>query len=244
MTDDILRVKNLNVWYGKKTLWFGRRTQVLFDVSFDFHRSEVLGIVGESGCGKSTLARTILGIEKDRTGTIEMNTFRPQMVFQNPYGSLNPYKKIGWIIEEPMRVLGKYDRKQRKERVVYMLEKVGLPADFAQRYPDELSGGQRQRVAIARALCMEPEVLLFDEPTSALDPEMVGEVLSVMRDLADSGLTMLVVTHEMGFAREVSSRVIFMDQGVIAENSTPDEIFNNPKNERTKAFLSRMLSHK
>lgn len=125
----------------------------------------------------------------------------------------------------------------------YYLDKVGMSM-FINAKPKQISGGQKQRVAIARALCMEPEVLLFDEPTSALDPEMVGEVLAVMRGLAKSGLTMLVVTHEMRFAQEVSNRVIFMDQGVIAENATPDEIFNNPKNERTKAFLSRMLSHK
>ncbi len=239
MTDDILRVKNLNVWYGKKTLWFGRRTQVLFDVSFDFHRSEVLGIVGESGCGKSTLARTILGIEKDRTGTIEMNTFRPQMVFQNPYGSLNPYKKIGWIIEEPMRVLGKYDRKQRKERVVYMLEKVGLPADFAQRYPDELSGGQRQRVAIAAALIQEPEMIVLDEPVSALDVTVQAQILELLSDIRrKENLSYIFISHDLNVIYEICDRVMVMQKGQVKEIGDVEEVYEHPQDPYTKQLLA------
>ncbi len=239
MTDDILRVKNLNVWYGKKMLWFGRRTQVLFDVSFDLHRSEVLGIVGESGCGKSTLARTILGIEKDRTGTIEMNTFRPQMVFQNPYGSLNPYKKIGWIIEEPMRVLGKYDRKQRKERVVYMLEKVGLPADFAQRYPDELSGGQRQRVAIAAALIQEPEMIVLDEPVSALDVTVQAQILELLSDIRrKENLSYIFISHDLNVIYEICDRVMVMQKGQVKEIGDVEEVYEHPQDPYTKQLLA------
>ena len=163
MSDFVVKAENLNVWYGKQTIFSGaKRVHILHDVSFEIRRGEILGLVGESGCGKSTLARAILGIEKDITGTITHKTFRPQMVFQNPYGSLNPYKKIGWIIEEPLRVTGEYDAKGRKAKVLELLDKVGLPESYLDRYPDELSGGQRQRVAIAAALIQRPELIFLD----------------------------------------------------------------------------------
>ena len=228
---------------------------VLRDIDFSAKKGDVISIIGSSGSGKSTILRCVNLLEVPTSGEIlfhgdniqaqgfNLTSYRAKvgMVFQN-FNLFNNLTVLENCVVGQMKVLKK-KRKESEEMANYYLDKVGMSM-FINAKPKQISGGQRQRVAIARALCMEPEVLLFDEPTSALDPEMVGEVLSVMRDLADSGLTMLVVTHEMGFAREVSSRVIFMDQGVIAENSTPDEIFNNPKNERTKAFLSRMLSHK
>ncbi len=228
---------------------------VLRDIDFSAKKGDVISIIGSSGSGKSTILRCVNLLEVPTSGEIlfhgdniqaqgfNLTSYRAKvgMVFQN-FNLFNNLTVLENCVVGQMKVLKK-KRKESEEMAQAYLDKVGMSM-FINAKPKQISGGQRQRVAIARALCMEPEVLLFDEPTSALDPEMVGEVLSVMRDLADSGLTMLVVTHEMGFAREVSSRVIFMDQGVIAENSTPDEIFNNPKNERTKAFLSRMLSHK
>ncbi len=228
---------------------------VLRDIDFSAKKGDVISIIGSSGSGKSTILRCVNLLEVPTSGEIlfhgdniqaqgfNLTSYRAKvgMVFQN-FNLFNNLTVLENCVVGQMKVLKK-KRKESEEMAQAYLDKVGMSM-FINAKPKQISGGQRQRVAIARALCMEPEVLLFDEPTSALDPEMVGEVLSVMRDLADSGLTMLVVTHEMGFAREVSSRVIFMDQGVIAENSTPEEIFNNPKNERTKAFLSRMLSHK
>lgn len=239
MTDEIFKVRNLNVWYGKKTLWFGRRTQVLFDVNFDLYRNEVLGLVGESGCGKSTLARTILGIEKDFTGTIEMNTFRPQMVFQNPYGSLNPYKKIGWIIEEPLRILGKYDRNERKERVLCMMNKVGLPAEYAQCYPDELSGGQRQRVAIAAALIQEPEMIVLDEPVSSLDVTVQAQILELLSNIRKKeNLSYLFISHDLNVIYEICDRVAVMQKGQIKEIGKAEEIFEHPQDPYTKQLLA------
>ena len=228
---------------------------VLRDIDFSAKKGDVISIIGSSGSGKSTILRCVNLLEVPPSGEIlfhgdniqaqgfNLTSYRAKvgMVFQN-FNLFNNLTVLENCVVGQMKVLKK-KRKESEEMANYYLDKVGMSM-FINAKPKQISGGQRQRVAIARALCMEPEVLLFDEPTSALDPEMVGEVLSVMRDLAKSGLTMLVVTHEMGFARDVSSRVIFMDQGVIAENSTPEEIFNNPKNERTKAFLSRMLSHK
>ncbi len=228
---------------------------VLRDIDFYAKKGDVISLIGSSGSGKSTILRCVNLLEIPTSGEIlfhgdniqaqgfNLTSYRAKvgMVFQN-FNLFNNLSVLENCIVGQMKVLKK-KRKESEEMAQYYLDKVGMSM-FINAKPKQISGGQKQRVAIARALCMEPEVLLFDEPTSALDPEMVGEVLAVMRGLAKSGLTMLVVTHEMRFAQEVSNRVIFMDQGVIAENATPDEIFNNPKNERTKAFLSRMLSHK
>lgn len=228
---------------------------VLRDIDFYAKKGDVISIIGTSGSGKSTILRCVNLLEVPTSGEIlfhgdniqsqgfSLTSYRAKvgMVFQN-FNLFNNLSVLENCVVGQMKVLKK-KRKESEEMAQYYLDKVGMSM-FINAKPKQISGGQKQRVAIARALCMEPEVLLFDEPTSALDPEMVGEVLAVMRGLAKSGLTMLVVTHEMRFAQEVSNRVIFMDQGVIAENATPDEIFNNPKNERTKAFLSRMLSHK
>ena len=246
MTDEsapILRVSGLQKRFGEH--------EVLRGISFDVHQGDVASIIGASGSGKSTLLRCINFLEQPTDGAIlfhgrnaETEWNRAQyhakvgMVFQsfNLFANMSVLKNC---VSGQVRVLRR-DRREAEEKALFYLDKVGM-APYRDARPAQLSGGQKQRVAIARALAMDPEVLLFDEPTSALDPEMVGEVLSVMRELAASGLTMLVVTHEMAFARDVSRRVIFMDEGVIAEEGAPEEIFVRPNQPRTREFLSRVL---
>ncbi len=231
---------------------FGTRT-VLKDINFDVSEGEVVAIIGSSGSGKSTLLRCVNLLEKPTsgeilyhnsdviTGQIALSKLRSKvgMVFQQ-FNLFSNLSVLDNCIIGQMKVL-KRNKQEAEEMSKKYLTKVGMER-FINAKPHQLSGGQKQRVAIARALAMEPEVLLFDEPTSALDPEMVGEVLKVMKDLAESGLTMLVVTHEMGFAHDVANRVVFMDQGVIVEDDVPEVIFENPKHDRTKEFLSRMLN--
>ena len=236
--------------------------QVLKDIDFEVSKGEVVCIIGPSGSGKSTLLRCLNHLERITSGRVyiddelidervagkdHMKISQSKvseictelgMVFQR-FNLFPHMTAIQNIIEAPITV----KKEPKQEAIAYaeeLLKKVGLE-DKRDEYPSRLSGGQQQRVAIARALAMKPKIMLFDEPTSALDPELVGEVLEVMKDLAREGMTMLVVTHEMGFAKEVGSRVIFMDQGEIKEESTPEEIFSNPKNERTKAFLQKVL---
>lgn len=223
---------------------------MLRDISEEIKPNEVVCVIGPSGSGKSTFLRCLNRLEAPTEGEIylddvlieesNINEVRTKMgmVFQN--FNLFPHKSVlENITLAPVKVK-KEDPKTAAEEAVELLKKVGL-ADKKDSYPDELSGGQKQRVAIARALAMKPEVMLFDEPTSALDPEMVGEVLEVMKELAEGGMTMVIVTHEMGFAREAANRVFFMDQGYVMEQGTPDQIFGNPQNERTKSFLSKVL---
>jgi glutamine transport system ATP-binding protein len=235
--------------------------QVLHDVNLSIAKGEVVVIIGASGSGKSTLIRCINGLEQLDSGAIEVDglTLRPVakgrrqasgalqdirrevgMVFQQ--FNLFPHKTVlENVTLAPMKVR-KWDQAKAETTARRLLERVGL-VDHIQKYPSQLSGGQQQRVAIARSLAMEPRVMLFDEPTSALDPEMVGEVLEVMRGLAREGMTMVIVTHEMGFAREVADRVVYIDQGRILEVGTATEIFDAPREERTKLFLSRVLKH-
>ena len=221
-------------------------------VDMDVERGEVVVIIGPSGSGKSTLLRSLNLLEQPTSGQIlvggvdlmdkktNINLHRQKMGMVFQHFNLFPHMTVlKNMTLAPMKLLGK-TRAQAEERAMQLLHTVGL-ADRARAYPSQLSGGQKQRIAIVRALCMEPEVMLFDEPTSALDPEMVGEVLEVMKDLARKGMTMLVVTHEMGFAREVATRVIFMDGGVIVEEGTPAEIFDAPKSDRLKSFLAKVL---
>lgn len=227
--------------------------QVLSDIDFKVSSGEVICIIGSSGSGKSTLLRCINKFEEITSGAISYRgeniekihdraLFRTKvgMVFQS-FNLFNNMSVLKNCIIGQTKVLNK-SKQEAEENALKYLEMVGM-SEFVNAKPHQLSGGQKQRVAIARALAMQPEVLLFDEPTSALDPEMVGEVLDIMRELAESGLTMLVVTHEMGFAKDVASRVLFMDQGVIVEDDTPEVIFTNPKEERTKEFLKRVLSN-
>lgn len=241
----VIEIKNIRKDFGNRT--------VLKDINFDVYEKEVVSIIGASGSGKSTLLRCINLLEtptggeilfhgKDVvSGNIPLITLREKvgMVFQQ-FNLFNNLSVLDNCVIEQTKVLKK-SREEAEKTAKELLAKVGMER-FIHAKPNQISGGQKQRVAIARALAMEPEVLLFDEPTSALDPEMVGEVLKVMKDLAKSGLTMIVVTHEMDFAHDVSSRVVFMDQGVIVESDKPEIIFDNPKHDRTKEFLSRMLN--
>ncbi len=225
---------------------------VLKGIDIDIKKGDVVVVIGPSGSGKSTFLRTLNLLEMPTGGTItfngtnitdkkvNVNLHRQKMgmVFQqfNLFPQMTVLKNMTLA---PMKLLKK-TKEEAEAKAMELLKMVGLE-DRAEAYPSQLSGGQKQRVAIVRALCMEPEVMLFDEPTSALDPEMVGEVLDVMKDLANKGMTMVVVTHEMGFAREVGSRVVFIDEGVIMEENTPEEFFGNPQSERLKSFLAKVL---
>jgi polar amino acid transport system ATP-binding protein len=225
---------------------------VLKGVSIDINKGDVVCVIGASGSGKSTFLRCLNMLELPTGGSIvfegedltdkktDLNLHRQKMGMVFQQFNLFPHMTILENLTCAPIMLGKATKEQAEAKAMSLLARVGL-ADRAESYPNQLSGGQKQRVAIVRALCMEPEVMLFDEPTSALDPEMVGEVLDVMRELAGEGMTMVVVTHEMGFAREVSNRVIFLDDGVIAEEGTPEEIFGSPKCERLQSFLAKVL---
>lgn len=236
--------------------------QILKGVSFNISKGEVISVIGPSGSGKSTMLRCLNLLETIDKGKITVENeclvhtdnegklvypnskdlrkirLKLGMVFQN-FVLFPHYSVLRNIMDAPVHVAG-MNKEEAKELAIKLLEKVGL-ADRAEAYPYQLSGGQKQRVAIARALAMKPDILLFDEPTSALDPELTGEVLKVMQELAAEDMTMIVVTHEMNFAREVSDRVVFMDQGLIVEEGSPKEIFENPKNERTQAFLKNYI---
>ena len=225
---------------------------VLKGISIDINKGDVLCVIGASGSGKSTFLRCLNLLEKPNGGSIvfdgvdlmdkkiDLNLHRQKMGMVFQQFNLFPHLTILRNLTIGPTMLKKVPTEEAEEKAMELLRRVGL-ADRANDYPDMLSGGQKQRVAIVRALCMEPEVMLFDEPTSALDPEMVGEVLDVMKELASMGMTMIVVTHEMGFAREVANRVIFLDDGVIAEDGTPAEVFGAPKSERLRSFLSKVL---
>ena len=226
--------------------------QVLRGISTEIEKGDVLCIIGPSGSGKSTFLRCLNLLEKPDSGevwldgteltdkkvNINAQRMKMGMVFQQ--FNLFPHMSVLENLCCAPMMLKKVSREDAEAKAMALLERVGL-ADRADAYPAQLSGGQKQRIAIVRALCMEPEVMLFDEPTSALDPEMVGEVLDVMKELAKEGMTMIVVTHEMGFAREVAKRVVFMDEGIIMEENSPEELFNNPQCERLKSFLSKVL---
>ncbi len=227
---------------------------VLKDINLTINQGEVVVVIGPSGSGKSTMLRCINQLETITDGTLMVNGFAVHdkktdvnklrrnigMVFQHFH--LYPHMTVlENITLAPMKVLGK-TVKEARETAEFYLQKVGIP-EKANSYPTQLSGGQQQRVAIARGLALKPEIMLFDEPTSALDPEMIGEVLEVMKTLAKEGMTMVVVTHEMGFAREVADRIVFMDQGMILEEAVPEEFFAHPREERAQLFLSRILNH-
>ena len=242
--EPLIHVENLGKSFGS--------LKVLQGINVDIYKGDVVCVVGPSGSGKSTFLRCLNLLEEpteghiffegvditDKATNIDLHWQKMGMVFEqfNLFPHMNIMKNLTIA---PMKLQGKTE-KEATEQATALLERVGL-ADRAEAYPSQLSGGQKQRIAIVRALCMKPDVMLFDEPTSALDPEMVGEVLTVMRDLAQEKMTMVVVTHEMGFAREVANRVMFMDEGKFMEEAAPQEFFSNPKNERLKSFLSKVL---
>ena len=245
MKQPILEIKHLKKSYGQN--------EVLKDISLTIHKGEVISIIGSSGNGKSTFLRSINLLETPTDGEI---LYQGSNVLEKGYDLTQYREKLGMVFQsfnlfENLNVLEntivaqttvlKRERAEAEKIAKENLEKVGMGERYWQAKPKQLSGGQKQRVAIARALSMNPDAILFDEPTSALDPEMVGEVLKIIQDLAQEGLTMIVVTHEMEFARDVSHRVIFMDKGVIAEEGNPEDLFTNPKEERTKEFLQRYL---
>ncbi|HEL2094537.1 TPA: amino acid ABC transporter ATP-binding protein [Streptococcus suis] len=244
MSNAIISIKDLHKYFGKN--------EVLKGIDLDIQQGQVVVIIGPSGSGKSTFLRTMNLLEVPTKGSV---TFEGVDITDKSNDIFKMREKMGMVFQQfnlfpnmtvldnitlsPIKTKG-IAKDEAEKKAKELLEKVGLP-DKANAYPQSLSGGQQQRIAIARGLAMDPDVLLFDEPTSALDPEMVGEVLAVMQDLAKSGMTMVIVTHEMGFAREVADRVIFMDGGVIVEDGTPEEVFEHTKEERTKDFLSKVL---
>ncbi len=243
----MIRARNVS-----KCFWIPHQLQALNSVSLDVRQGEVVVIIGPSGSGKSTFLRCLNRLEYADSGEIliegrnilspscDINPIRAEvgMVFQS--FNLFPHLSVLDNLTLAQMTVRKRSREEAERKSIYLLEKVGI-ADKQSGFPDQLSGGQQQRVAIARSLAMDPKIMLFDEPTSALDPEMVGEVLDVMQNLAKEGMTMVVVTHEMGFAREVADRILFMDQGCIVEEGNPEALFTNPSNERTKLFLSQIL---
>lgn len=243
MSDTVLEVKHLNACYINHG-FLDRKIvkQVLFDVSFTVSQGEILGLVGESGCGKSTLSKAILGLHTDYEGEIIHYTNRPQMVFQDPKGSLNPAKTVEWIVEEPLRAFGKYGRAERKERVMDMLRRVGLGPEYADRKPRELSGGQRQRVGIAVALIQRPRFIIADEPVSALDVTIQAQILELLLSLRQElDLSYLFISHDLNVIRQMSDRVLIMEEGRIVEQGSPGEVFNSPKADYTKKLVAASL---
>ena len=249
MSDKLIEVRGLTKTYG------GNKKQkeefsVLKGIDLDIHKGEVICLIGPSGCGKSTFLRCLNRLETPTSGSIlfegvevddkHIDQLRQKMGMVFQHFNLFPHKTVKENLTLAPVLLKLNSKEEASKRADELLARVGL-ADKANVYPASLSGGQKQRIAIARALAMNPDVILFDEPTSALDPEMVGEVLELMKELAQTGITMLVVTHEMSFAREVASRIIFIDEGVVQEDEAPEELFSNPKNPRLKTFLSKVL---
>ena len=245
MSQPILEIKHLKKSYGQN--------EVLKDISLTIHKGEVISIIGSSGSGKSTFLRSINLLETPTEGEI---LYHGENVLEKGYNLTHYREKLGMVFQsfnlfENLNVLEntivaqttvlKRDRSEAEKVAKENLEKVGMGERYWQAKPKQLSGGQKQRVAIARALAMKPKVMLFDEPTSALDPEMVSEVLDVMKSLAEDGMTMVIVTHEMGFAKKVADRVLFVDGGLILEDDTPERVFDSPTNERTKSFLDKIL---
>ncbi|MCI9114298.1 MAG: ABC transporter ATP-binding protein [Oscillibacter sp.] len=241
MNELVLSLDHVYSGYSDGAGPFGRRTrqEVLHDVTFDVRHGEILGLVGESGTGKSTLAKTILGMVKPDRGTVTHYTKRPQMIFQDPYSSLNPFYSVEWTLEEPLRVYGKYNKAERKRRVREMLERVELPPECLEAKPSELSGGQRQRVSIAAALIRRPKFLIADEPVSALDVTIQAQILDLLRALRQElDLSYLFISHDLNVVYQLCDRVLVMKSGRIVEQGTVDEIFDHPKEDYTKQLLA------
>lgn len=239
--EPILEVKELNAYYTEGRSLFGgrgKRRQVLHDVSFTLNRGETLGLVGESGSGKTTLCRAVLGMLKDYDGQIIHHSDRPQMVFQDPFSSLNPVRSVGWILEEPLRIQGGLSSTERRAAVNRVLEQVGLSPEYAARLPRELSGGQRQRVSIASAVIGHPKLIIADEPVSALDVTIQAQILRLLDDMKRQyDLSYLFISHDLNVIYQVCDRVLVMQKGVIVEQNTVEELFNSPQHPYTKQLL-------
>lgn len=236
---DIVCVRGLDSWYGRGK----SRKQVLRNVSLTLAEGEVLGIVGESGSGKSTLAKCVLGMVTDIQGELQVNSPRPQMVFQDPYGSLNPARTVGWILEEPLRAGGVKDKEARRKRVLEMLALVGLEEEHLSRKPAKLSGGQRQRVAIAAALIQGSRLIVLDEPVSALDVTLQAQILRLLADLKEQlGLSYLFISHDLAVVYQLCDRVAVMTGGEIVEEGDVDEVYDHPRHPYTKKLLKASLA--
>lgn len=234
MKKPVLEVKHVSASYKEKS-------NVLKDISFQIEEGEIVGLVGESGCGKSTLSKTILGFLPVKSGKIIHNTTNPQMIFQDPFSSLNPSKKIGWILEEPLRVR-KVPKEERKKRVAEMLEKVGLKKEYANHYPRELSGGQRQRVSIAISLIQEAKFIIADEPVSALDVTIQKQIMELMIRLQEEKkLSYLFISHDLNVIYQMCDRVLVMKNGEIVEEGQVEDVFSCPKHEYTKLLLASIM---
>lgn len=233
----ILTVSKVNAYYkGRRNK--KERIRILKDVSFEMEEGEILGLVGESGCGKSTLVKTILSMVKDYEGEIHCTDIHPQMIFQDPFGSLNPSKKIGWILQEPLRNLTGLKAGERYKRAVEMLNKVGLEERYMEHYPHQLSGGQRQRVGIAVALMLHPGLVLADEPVSALDVTIQKQVLELLLKLKiEMGLSILFISHDLRVVYQLCDRVMIMEEGEIVEQGKTEEVYFHPRHEYTKKLL-------
>jgi peptide/nickel transport system ATP-binding protein len=252
--DVILNIQNLNVYYKeqkKGVLTSKNRKQVVKDITISVREGESLGIVGESGCGKSSLAKAIVGLNDEIEGTIQITDIngenkvsrvKPQMVFQDPYASLNPTKKVGWILEEPLKMQNKYKKAERKEKVLTILEQVGLAEKYLERYPYQLSGGQRQRVAIAAALILNPKLIVLDEPVSSLDVTVQAQIISLLKELQQKyHLTYLFISHDLKVIYQICNRVSVMYQGEVVETNTTSEVFFHPIHDYTKELLGSAL---
>lgn len=232
----VLEVENLNVFL--KDEHSKKRVRILKDISFSVKSGEILGLVGESGTGKSTLSKALLGFVKDTTGSIQYNTKNPQMIFQDPFSSLNPAKRVGWILEEPLKNQGLLSKEARKEKVRDMALKVGLEETILNRYPRQLSGGQRQRVSIGCALIAGADFIIADEPVSALDVTVQKQILELMKDLCDTfSLSYLFISHDLNVVYQICDRVLVMKDGKIVEEGNIEDIFTSPKAEYTKQLL-------
>lgn len=236
----VLSVEGLNVYYKKQKGLFGKaiRKAYVKNASFTVNEGEIIGLVGESGCGKSTLAKAILGVVKDTDGIIRHYSDNPQMIFQDPFGSLNPSKKIAWILSEPLRIRGGMSEEEMHKKAVEMLQRVGLGPQYADRKPRELSGGQRQRVCIALSLMLGPKLIIADEPVSALDVTVQDQILRLLLKLnKELNIAIIFISHDLKVVYEICDRVMVMKDGVILEQGTDNDIYLNPKEDYTKLLL-------